>query len=519
MTTNEPPGPLEPQAVVEAEARLPTDGERRLHPWSWLFVLVAGLRQFIVPLAVLLFLGGRSEEGWQLVGAAVVVAILAATAVWRYFTYRYRIDGDSLMVRSGLLERELRQIPFSRIHNVALNQTLLHRVFGVAEVKLESAGGNKPEAEMKVLKLADALALERLIRHRGQSAASDQAATTDEGAGDTLLSLPAGEIVRVGLISNRGMVVVAGAFALLWQVFPEKRMAGVFIDLWRDAFGYVGQFNGNWFATTLVLAGLALSALAVLRGLSIALAFVRYHGFRLSEHGRRLTVERGLLTRVRASVPRRRIQSWTLRETVLHRLFRRRALEIDTAASQVDPNQQDKSLRELAPVATPDACDDLVRHILRDAQWPPAGEWHPLHPRAWQRLLVADVLFGLAMLAAAIWFFGTWGLLTLLWMPWAWLVARRHAARAGYTIDDSLVAVREGWWSRHWRFAELDKIQAAELHRSPLDKRFGMASVWLDTAGANAMSPALRVRYLPLDEARALFSRIEREVARRPLRW
>jgi putative membrane protein len=156
-TTPEPgdpaPAAVEPPMVAQAEARLPTADERRLHPWSWLFVLLASIRQFIVPLAALVVFGGRSEEGWQLLGAGVVVVVLALASGWRYFTYRYRIDDDSLLVRSGLFERSLRQVPFSRIHNVALHQSLLHRVFGVAEVKLESAGGTRPEAQMRVLKL------------------------------------------------------------------------------------------------------------------------------------------------------------------------------------------------------------------------------------------------------------------------------------------------------------------------------------------------------------------------------
>ena len=79
--------------------------------------------------------------------------------------------------------------------------------------------------------------------------------------------------------------------------------------------------------------------------------------------------------------------------------------------------------------------------------------------------------------------------------------------------------MREGWWSRHWRFAELDKLQALQLTRSPLDRRCGMATLWLDTAGAGAMAPPLRIRYLPEAEARALYLRIGTMVARRALRW
>ena len=122
--------------------------ERRLHPWSWLFVLLQQLRQFLVPLVVLVFVGGRADDGyllWPLVG----VAALVVSAVWQYYTFRYRVDEDRLVVREGVFERQVRQIPFARIHNVALHQTLLHRVFGVAEVRLESVGGKEPEAQMR----------------------------------------------------------------------------------------------------------------------------------------------------------------------------------------------------------------------------------------------------------------------------------------------------------------------------------------------------------------------------------
>jgi putative membrane protein len=121
--------------------------------------------------------------------------------------------------------------------------------------------------------------------------------------------------------------------------------------------------------------------------------------------------------------------------------------------------------------------------------------------------------------AALAWRFGAWGALALLWLPWTVFVARQHARRAGYACDAALVALREGWWSRHWRFAEIDKLQALQLTQSPLDRGFGMATLWLDTAGAGALAPALRLRYLPEAQARALHARLGHEIARRKLHW
>lgn len=501
MTTPTPePAPVDPAAITE----------RRLHPWSWLFVLVQQLKQFILPLLVLFFLGrGDRNELWPLIG----VGVLAVTSVWQYFTYRYAVAGDSLVVRSGLFERSLRQIPFARIHNVALHQSLLHRLFGVAEVRLESAGGQRPEAQMRVLRLSEALALERLIRHRGQLPADADAEVVQ---GQPLLTMSTAEVVRLGLISNRGMVVVAGAFALAWQAFPERTMQNAFREAWRAVFGYASEAVAGFGGHAGGIVVLVVLALALVRLLSVLLALVQYHGFRLEAHGRRLTVTRGLLTRLRTSASKRRIQAWTLREGVLHRLFKRRALEVDTAVAEQQNDQ--RALRELAPIATPSQCDALVRHVLPRAAWPPSS-WHPLHPRAWMRLLLPGVAFALLITAIASWHFGAWGLFGLLWIPWAAFAAHQHAKRAGYAVDDMLVMVREGWWSRHWRFAELDKLQALQLRQSPLDRRTGMASLWLDTAGAGAMAPPLRIRHLPEAEARALYARIGAMVAARALRW
>ena len=510
---------------AEAASATPADTpapDRRLHPLSWLFVLLQQLKQFLVPIVVLVLFGrggragGFDNELWGL----VAVGVLALVSVWRYFTYRYRIGADSLVVRSGVFERSLRQIPFARIHNVALHQSLLHRLFGVAEVRLESAGGQKPEAEMRVLRLADAQALEALIQghaqrhaHAGTTAPGEEA--TAAGETRTLLALPVGEVLRHGLISNRGMLVVGAGFAAITQVSPD--LLGDLVEGWGRAMLASLDLRHYGPAQYAVGAlGLLLGFVAVLQALSVVLSLLQYHGFRLTETGSRLTMERGLLTRLRSSAPRRRIQAWTLREGLPHRLWRRRALQVDTAASRQQSEQ--RAFRELAPIATPDACDGLVRHLLPGTDWP-LQDWQPLHPRAWWRMAIPGALVAALLVAVLSWHWGTWGLLGLAWLPWAALVARRNAQRAGYHVDDVLVAVREGWWSRHWRFAELDKLQVLRLRQGPLDRRLGMASLWLDTAGAGAFAPPLRIRFLPLADAQALHARLGREIARRPLRW
>jgi putative membrane protein len=473
--------------------------ERRLHPWSWLFVLIQQLKSFALPIVVVLFTGRfNSWELWGLVGAGLLVLVSLA----QYFTYRFRVDDDGIVIRSGLLQKSLRHIPFQRIHNVALHQTLLHRVFNVAEVRLESAGGMKAEGEMRVLSLADAHALEELVRSHGREAprATEDGTPAPAVAANTLLALPTSEVIRLGLISNRGMLLVAAGIGVLAQTGGD--LFGDGIEYVADqAVGLSEAYALGVAGTVIALVAMMLFAVVALRVLSVLLALLQYHGFILTETGRRLSAQRGLLTRMRASMPRSRIQAWSLRESLTHRWLGRQGLRVDSASMETANDQ--RSLRELAPVATPAAMADLIRHLLPGHAWP-LTQWRPLHPRAWRRQFAIPALFALALAGALTWLNGLWGLAALALLPVFALRAVVWARYAGYSLEGGLVAVREGWLDKSWRFAEVRKLQSLRLAQSPFDRRHGMASLLMDTVGASPFEPPLRVRYLPEAEARAL---------------
>lgn len=473
--------------------------ERRLHPLSWLFVLLAQLREFALPLIVLL-VAGRGGDRWELLGAVGALA-LALVAVVQYFSYRFRIADDELVIRSGIFQRNLRHIPFRRIHNVTLHQNVLHRVFGVAEVRLESAGGIKPEAQMRVLSLADAQALEDLVRTRGaERSATDPDVAETIVRDEPLLTLPPSELVRLGLVSNRGMVVLAAAFGAFAQT-GSRQFGDFTAAIAEAAFGWASAQHVGWLGWLLGGATLFVLFALLLRVLSMVLALVQFYGFELRDSGQRLSVESGLLTRVRAHAPRHRIQAWTIREGLLQRWLQRQSVKVDTANLEIA--NQPRAMRDLAPIATPAVVSALLARLLPAAQWP-ALPWRGLHPRAWRRMLAMPVLLTLVLSVVLAWRYGALGLLALLSLPWWWLRARRMAAFAAVALTDSVVAVRGGWPGRYWRLAEISKLQGLWLSQSPFDRRHGMASVWFDTAGAGSMQPPLRVRYLPLAQAREL---------------
>ncbi len=78
-------------------------------------------------------------------------------------------------------------------------------------------------------------------------------------------------------------------------------------------------------------------------------SLIRLWGFRLHQTGDDLGTEFGLVTRVMATIPVRRIQTVTVREGPLHRVFKAASIRVDSAGG--DGGEGSGTKREsLAPI-------------------------------------------------------------------------------------------------------------------------------------------------------------------------
>ena len=72
----------------------------------------------------------------------------------RYLTFRLRYDPRELVIRSGLLFRNERHVPFAKIQNLDAVQNAFHRLLGVVEIRVQTGGGKDDEARLSVLPIA-----------------------------------------------------------------------------------------------------------------------------------------------------------------------------------------------------------------------------------------------------------------------------------------------------------------------------------------------------------------------------
>ncbi len=482
-------------------------GWLRLHPLSLLFSVGSAARRLLLPgIVVLYYSGGSNLEFWLML--FFIPAVLAAVA--RYLSYRYRMGSEEMIVREGIITKNERHIPYGRIQNVDLAQNPIHRIFRVAEVRLETAGGESPEAVIRVL------SLDAVERMRAKVFDQRQPEIAPEPDSPTIVHrMPPREVALYGVISNQGMVVVAAAFGVAWQFGALDRLDEL---LERQSLQGLSTLRFNPLGTALVIVAGLLVALVLLRILSVALAFVRLHGFVLRRRGDDLRAEYGLLTRVSKTIPRHRIQLLSCRQTVLHRWFDRTAVQVETAGSAGEQDGVSSGRLWLAPVLEPEKLSELVAETLPGVDLGTV-RWEPIAARAWIRWFRRGLGISLAVTAVGVVAFGVWGLLFALLAPNAYVQARLRARHEGYALTPEAIVYRSGWWVRKMSIVRFSKIQVLHKWQSPFDRRHRMASLSADTAGASIIAHRIEVPFLDEPVAQALEERLSNEAGLTRFDW
>jgi putative membrane protein len=479
----------------------------RLHRSSWLFALTGSVRQLILPFLALLVFGARRDDEWF--GTPLVITIFAGAmlirALWHQWTYRYGFGPRGLVIREGLIFRNVRQIEYQRIENIDTERGPLHRLLNVAEVRVQTSTGGKPEALISVLDLS-------AVQEMRQRVFADTRPTVEAAKAlkePPLLHLPPMELVRYGLIDNRGLILVAAGAGLLQQA-GFFRMNRETIENWLHS-SALADVAGLGVAMQIMLASFVIvSALIAVRVLSVALALITLHDFTLTRHDGDLRARYGLLTKIALTLRTRRIQAVHQSESLLHRLFGRVSLDVDLAGDSGGEGEQRNSARMktrwLAPVCPSAAAPALIASALPIFDPAAPTDWQPLAPGARSRLFRRSALLSVLIVVGPSWWYlreaAVFGVPIVVAL--AWMHAHLYVKYTRWALERDVLLFRSGWLSRRLTIVPRDRVQTLNVSTSPFDRRRHMASLSVDTAGGSSMSAGVHIRYLPADVARRL---------------
>lgn len=405
----------------------------------------------------------------------LVLGGLAAIVGWEIAYHRrfeYELTDSTLDIASGVLSRREREIPYGRIQNVSINRNVFQRVLGLAEVRIETAGGGTTEAHLRFVggDEADRLQDELSERKRREPAEIEPGEATERPARESdhlLFEITSRELGVLGVVSLDARFLVLVLFALS-PFLPQ-----------------LGEFFSGTTALLLVVPIAVVALYLVSAIVSAAYSVTNYYGFRLVRSGDELRYERGLLQRFSGTIPLEKVQAVTISENLLARAFGYASLLVETAGYSPGETGGSQS-------AIPIARRERVLHLARDIEPFDFPEFERPPKRARERYAVRYL--GVLAIVAGLTYAVTWGFdssvqwyWVLVALPLVPIAAHLKWLHRGYALTDGYVLTRNGFWRRTIKIVPYHRVQTVIDSRSIFQRRRRLATLTIDTAGSQSL--------------------------------
>jgi putative membrane protein len=424
------------------------------------------------------------------------VAVLAVTAllgVARWFTTSYRIEDDlesgQAQLRAGLLRRKVLSLPRNRIRSVQTDARLLHRLFGLAVLRVTTGQEGKGDSVFEL----DAVEVEQVPRLRAILLAESPQPVATQTAGPSapsaVLARWQPSWLRYAPLSLSGLLTVSAAVGAIYQ-------SGFVAALQHSRLTQSGLDTAQRLGiavTVVVVAGLVLIAsmvLAVLRSL------VTYSNLLLVRRADVLHLRHGLLRLREHTYDMSRLRGGTLRQPLLVRALG--GARLDAVMTGVHGAGESSILLPPCPVST---AESVLSGLVGDfdvVTGPLRGHGRRAAARRWTRALALPAALGVALAGVAV-LVGTDGLPAWLWPAWAAmmascaLLAADRVRALGHRVDGRWLVVGAGSLERHRDCLATAGIIGWTVRQSLLQRRAGVATLVAATAAGTKRYPLIDV--------------------------
>ncbi|WP_368874555.1 PH domain-containing protein [Microbacterium sp. GbtcB4] len=489
------------------------DGEwHRMHPLTPLFkgglaliivggIVIANMRDRVIAWLVGQFAPeeahyddytGGDPVDWVLANNFALIALLGVLAlvvvlvaifwfVWRF--QQFRITGDHVEVRKGIIFRSHRRAPLDRVQGVNLTRPFPARIIGLAKLEVVGAGTDAnvaleylatPRAEgvrAEILRLASGA---RAARHAaldpqgaatpgGTAPASTRAqlvGSMNEGVNgllagvdlqdvvpESVVKIPAGRLIGSQLISGLLWLVF---FGVIFAIAIGSTLIGILVDGDPDG-GIVLLGIGLGMGVPMVIAVVGITWAQISKSLRYSIA--------PTPDGVRITY--GLLTTVTETLPPGRIFAVEVSQSLLWRPFGWWTIKINRMSGKSAAQQSSSSGQQfnvVLPVGKRADVERVLSLVLPDV---PAESI----PALWDQGVVGptDADPYRTMPRRAWWR-----------RPFSW---KRH----GYTVTTDGLLLRRGIVWRKLAVFPLARLQGVSLSQGPIDRAQGVSGAQVHT--------------------------------------
>src|SRR5690606_7988397 len=192
-------------------------------------------------LAVFALRGFKTDAYWIYIAVPAIILVTFARLAINYFYYSFQVLEDELIINKGWLSKSKTVVKLDKIHEVNLNQKLIHKIIGLYLVSVDTAGSSKTEITINGIAYHKALALKEVLtnteveivvdRSEDLMTKSPENSTEDQLINENLppktsavekivIGLPS--LIKIGLTRNY-LQTFALLFAFSFQIIDQVR--------------------------------------------------------------------------------------------------------------------------------------------------------------------------------------------------------------------------------------------------------------------------------------------------------
>ncbi|WP_318766383.1 PH domain-containing protein [Lactiplantibacillus carotarum] len=433
---------------------------------------------------------------WSLAGLALLTVGLLVVAVVRYGRFTYLVDATGVIIRRGVLVRQLTHLPYHKIQTVQRQQWFYLRPFHLERLTIETAGKGEAE-DACILSAVPQTVGNQIEGYRQKSPTTDEIGTQPAVTPSSEYQISWADLNTYAL-SSLGIVPIIAVLGWLYdkatKLIPKQ-----------DVHQFENQLlalRGGWLVGLLVLIlflGFLVSYLSVIE---------RYYHFVLRKSGQTLMTTRGYFQQNQVSVPQKRIQAVRIKQNVIRQWLGLSSVQVLTAG-QADEHEREGAVTLIPVIRTAGTFGQLAAFIdWLPQQTPTFIPVRRLPRRYFIRNCGLIWLAGFSLVAVAIKLWLPGFLHDYLWSGPVWLVIAglqgRYAGRnAGVgLINPQLIGLQTGIvFTRQQMLVPRVKIQSLAVTQSVWMRRSGLAHLTVKLRSGTSTTE-VTVRYLDVNTVR-----------------
>lgn len=460
------------------------------------------VREFWAVGAYLLFTTSGKKVGYLGMGLLLLVVLALVYSYIYYQRFVFHIDYEKavFVLKKGVFSSEDTEIPFDKIQQVDIQQSILQRFINVHSLVIDTAGGKEKEVTIKAISKSDANQLSSILmrekgsRPEGHELNPDVPEETAERKEKILwrYTMKVSTLLKIGISSNylRGLVLIAAFFATIYQ------------ELSRWSKEYSGTFDtymSNLPDPTETIPGLLLVVVLVLLGsilITVIEVFVKYFNLKLQGTSTSLQLEMGLKNNKRITLQPRRVQLLRTSTNPVQKKLDLYEMKISLASSE---NSFGKSKIKIPGLGR--TLVSKVNDFLYTKEKPGFGKTFKPHIVLFFRKLTGSVIPISAIFYILFLLFG----LNFLWM---FVLACIFSSGMGIYqfflfkslrlhISEEFIVKKHGFWNRVEGRLETFKIQAVTIKEPYFYQKRDLVNIVFHTAGGDVSFSAVHRNILP----------------------